>query len=91
MAQAMRAMQVTALNGSFAGSSQNVDTSRSLRSCSKSVPNTRRPAFSLRASMKGEHDVVAPASIASIVVLADAGAANALTGDDITGAYLKVR
>lgn len=91
MAQAMRAMQVTALNGSFAGSSQNVDTSRSLRSCSKSVPNTRRPAFSLRASMKGEHDVVAPASIASIVVLADAGAANALTGDDITGAYLKVQ
>jgi hypothetical protein len=93
MAQAMRAMQVTALNGALAGSSQTVDTSASFRS-SRRVPKTRRPALSLRASLKDEHDaqvsVLAPAAIASLVALADAGAANALTAEDVTGAYLKV-
>ena len=93
MAEAMRALQVTALNGTLAGSSQNVDTSVSLRS-SKRVPKTRRPALSLRVSMKDEHNshvsVVGPASIASFGVVADAGAANALTADDVAQAYLKV-
>lgn len=94
MAQAMRAMQLTALNGALAGSSLNVDTPVSLRS-SKKDPTSRRPALSLRASVKDERhaqvSVVAPATIASIIVLADAGAANALTADEVTQAYMKVQ
>ncbi|XP_024395376.1 calcium sensing receptor, chloroplastic [Physcomitrium patens] len=93
MAQAMRTMQVTALNGALAGSSQSVDKSASLR-ISKRVPNSRRPALSLRASAKDEGDMlsaVAPSTIASIVVLADVGAASALTAEDVTQAYVKAQ
>ncbi|KAG0586143.1 hypothetical protein KC19_2G067900 [Ceratodon purpureus] len=95
MAQAMRAMQVTALNGSLAGSSQNVDTSVVSHRSSKRFPKSRRPALSLRASMEDGRDaqvaVVAPATIASFVVMADAGAANALTAEDVTETYMKVQ
>ena len=93
MAQAMRAMQVTAMNGALAGSLVDVDTSVLLRG-SRRVPRARRAGLSLRASMKEEQEVravVAPAAIASVVVLANAGAANALTAEDVTGTYTKVR
>ncbi|KAG0614768.1 hypothetical protein M758_6G202300 [Ceratodon purpureus] len=93
MAQAMRAMQVTAMNGALAGSLVDVDTSVLLRG-SRRVPRARRAALSLRASMKEEQEVravVAPAAIASVVVLANAGAANALTAEDVTGTYTKVQ
>lgn len=79
MAQAMRALQVTALNGAL---SRNVDYT------SKRFSSSRRPAFALRDYMKnGSVAVVVPASI---VVWADGGAANAITGEDVTEAYLKV-
>lgn len=93
MAQAIRAMQVTAMNGALAGTSQNIDTSVSLRTSNK-VPNALLPTLSVRASLKDERDVlaiVAPATITSVIVLADAGAANALTAEDVTGTFLKVR
>jgi len=83
----MRAMQVTAMNGALAGS---IDTSVSLRT-SKKVPKARLPALTVRASLKHELAVAAPATITSVVVLADAGAANALTAEDVTGTFLKVR
>jgi len=74
MAQAMRASQVTALNGAL---SQTVDYT------SKRVSSSRRPACALRAVMKnGSVAVVVPASI---VELADGGAANG------ERCYLKVR
>lgn len=90
MAQAMRAMQVSAMNGALAGNI--VDTPVSLRN-SKRVPVAgRRGTVSVRASLKkDERDVLAPAAVVSAVVLADAGAANALTSEDITGAFSKVR
>lgn len=93
MAQAIRAMQVTAMNGALAGTSQNIDTSVSLRTSNK-VPNALLPTLSVRASLKDERDVlaiVAPATITSVIVLADAGAANALTAEDVTGTFLKVQ
>ena len=52
---------------------------------------TKAARLSVRASLKDERRdslaVVAPA----VVLLADAGAANALTAEDVTGTFLKVR
>lgn len=93
MAQTMKTMQVLGMSGSLAGTSQFVDNSVSLQSA-KGLSKCRRPAFSVRAHVKDEHSTLAvttPATITSIVVLADAGAANALTSEDVTGTVLKVR
>ncbi|XP_024368870.1 calcium sensing receptor, chloroplastic [Physcomitrium patens] len=92
MAQTMKTMQVLGMSGSLAGTSQFVDNSVSLRSA-KGLSKCRRPAFSVRAHVKDEHSTLAvttPATITSIVVLADAGAANALTSEDVTGTVLKM-
>lgn len=99
MAQAMRVMQVVALCGSKAailqGFSQNLDAhvalGRSKRLLhSSGAPSALRASSQLKDQQNSETlSVVAPATIAS-TLLVNASAANALTGEDVTGAFTKV-
>lgn len=99
MAQAMRVMQVVAICGSKAailqGFSQNLDVHLALGRSKKfyhstGAPSSLRASSQLKDQQKSETaSVVAPTTIAS-TLLVNANAANALTGDDVTGAFYKV-
>jgi hypothetical protein len=99
MAQAMRVMQVVAICGSKAallqGFSQNLDAHVALGRPRKFhysgvAPSCLRAFSQLKDQEKSETAaVVAPATIAS-TLLVNANAANALTGEDVTGAFYKV-
>lgn len=103
MAQVMRVMQVFAICGSKAamlqGFSQSLDvgkvvferSKKSLHHSSGGAPSTSlRVSSRLKEEQKSETlTVVAPATIASTFMV-NAGVANALTGDDIPGAFYKV-
>ncbi|KAG0628637.1 hypothetical protein M758_1G041800 [Ceratodon purpureus] len=100
MAQAMRVMQVVAICGSKAailqGFSQNLDVHVAFGRSKKfyhssGIPSSLRASSQLKDQQKTETaSVVAPATIAS-TLLVNANAANALTGEDVTGAFYKVQ
>lgn len=83
--------------GSMAGCSlQSVDPHVALKTLKK-VAKCSRTSFSVRASqMKKEEQkteilaVMAPVTIASTVLASNAGAATALTGEDVTNAFYQV-
>ena len=100
MAHAMRAMQAAAMTGNKAaalpGSLPSLE-SISLRTSKTVGRSSSRLSLSIRASHAGKEDyrnevpaLVAPVTIAS-TLLANAGAAQALTAEDVTAAFLKVR
>lgn len=101
MAHAMRAMQAAAITGNKAvalpGSLPSLESIALKTSKMVGRSSCSRPSLSIRASQAGKEDprsevpaLAAPVTIAS-TLLANAGAAQALTAEDVTAAFLKVR
>lgn len=78
--------QAIAMHGALVAGS--IDTLRVSTQYTPVKAAARLPALSVGASLN--RDALAVAAPA-VVVLADAGAANALTAEDVTGTFLKVR